>query len=266
MLEVVGLEPNDEVFHRITAECALASGYSHVAISLLFEHVERVPGDIAAAERLVELLLHDLQLEPAEQIVRRYRDRLSPEIGAHFFARYDTSAGSTRDRVNAVRNIVQMQQEAAWETARDAWQPLVDAAIDIAYLNLETCRYHLGEALDLHGLLHLAQRSNPMIRSVAWTLVFLDSVRQNALPLAVIAARSTRVSFPEPMDLCGVPIWTLWDRQVSGRPEPIIAALRGLAAVTKGDERELFTWMGQHYERYANQIGPIDRVLSVARR
>lgn len=273
MLEVCKLEPNHELFSRLAAEYAVASGRSHVAIRLLYAQVERAPGDIVAAERLVELLLHELQIELADQIVKSYRHRLSPDAAAHYFRRYDAGVGHAKDRAAAITHILRMQQEEAWTpardawtAARDAWQPFVGAASRIAFLNLETCRYHLADPLDLGGLFQLSQQSNPMIRSVAWTLMLLGAARQNDMAFAALAAQATKDFFPDPMDLCGVPIWTLSDRQLSGRPEPIVAALHALAAAsTKDDERQLFRWVAGHYQQYAGRIGSQARVLSTTR-
>jgi hypothetical protein len=265
MCEALKMEPNDEQLNRLAAECAAGSGASHVAIALLHEEVERAPGDVTAAERLVELLLQELLVANADQMVQEYRDRLSPEDGAKYFAAYDACVDRAREEATQVARILAMQEKRDWHAARAAWEPLVSSGQRLARLNMETCRYHLNESIDLRGLLALAMASNAVIRSVAFTLVLLGAARMNESSSAFLAAQAVKAMFTDSMDLCGVPIWTQWDQHVSGRPEPVVVALRALAASTsEREQRHVFEWTARHYESYAERIGSAPLVLGAA--
>jgi hypothetical protein len=107
-------------------------------------------------------------------------------------------------------------------------------------------------------------RSHPALRSVALTLLVLGAATQGELSVAVIAAGAIQSMFTDAMDLTGVPVWTEWHRYVSGRPEPVIAALRELAKKSPKND-PLFTSVAQHFERYAQQIGSTPLLMNVAR-
>jgi tetratricopeptide (TPR) repeat protein len=260
----IELEPNDGRLYALAAECAIAQGYFHLAMLYLSDEIKRYPGDIEAAERLVELLLHELLAEDAVAIVKRYRDRLSPDAAPKLFAAYDARIEAARRVASHITHILTLQEKGDWQRARAAWQALECSGRIISRLNLETCHYHLGERIDLDALREVTMHSHSFLRAVALTLLVLGAAAQGELSLAVIAARAIQSIFTNPMDLTGVPVWTEWHRYVSGRPEPVIAALRGLAKKSPKDEL-LFTAVAQHFERYAQQIGSRPLLMNVMR-
>lgn len=258
------LEPNDEQLYALAAECALGLGYLHLAILYLSDEIERAPGDLAAAGRLVALLLHEFRVDDATAIVKRYRDRIRPDAAPKLFAAYDAGFEAARRTASHITQILALQQNGDWRDARAAWQSLESSGRIIVQLNLDTCRYHLGEPIDLNALRNVTMGSHPALRSVALTLLVLGAATQRDLPVAVIAAGAIQSMFTNVMDLTGVPVWTQWHRYVSGRPEPVIDALRELATASP-ENAPLFTAVAQQFKHYANQIGSEPLLMNVVR-
>jgi tetratricopeptide (TPR) repeat protein len=258
------LEPNDGRLYVLAAECAIAQGYLHLAMLYLSAEIERAPGDIAAAERLVDLLLHEFLAEDAAAIVKRYRDRIPPEAAPKLFAAHDAAIEAARRTASHITYVLALQEKGDWRGARAAWRSIEGSGRIIVQLNLETCRYHLGEPIDLDALRAVTMRSHPALRSVALTLLVLGAAAQRELSVAVSAAGAIQSMFSNTMDLTGVPVWIEWGRYVSGRPEPVIAALRELARGSPEHE-PLFASVAQHFERYAQQIGSRPLLMNVVR-
>jgi hypothetical protein len=254
MMEALRMEPNDEQLYLVAADCATAARSAHLAIQFLSAEIERAEGDIAAAERLVNLLLDELQVERADAIVARYRGLLPAELAAKYFTAYDAHVERVRAMADQLQRAIALQHAHDWRAAQHALESLAPSGDAIALLNLQICRYHLNEPLELRILLAIARESNPLVRSVAFTLALLAAARQQEVANAALTARVLLQLFEDPTDLCGVPYWSTWDRHMNASAEPVIAALHALAALSSDErERQLFEQAAQHYRSYDEQ-------------
>jgi tetratricopeptide (TPR) repeat protein len=260
MLEALRRETNDDQLYLTAADAAAACRWPERAAGILYAELGRAPGDLEAARALVRVLVAMGRAREAQRIVAKIRNSVPASIQVKLFPDFDSlveaafAVENDRERLEAL--AFSAQNARAWDAACEIWSSLA-ASNDITCLvNLHTCRYHLGLALDMTAVLELAERANPFHRAPVLTIALLEAARRDDVVVAVVAAAMVRASFPDSMDLSGVPIWVRQTQCECDRGADVIRALRHLVARAgdKADQDEL-RWALCHYESYAIRLG-----------